>query len=138
MSQMATFSVDVDTVRDEFSRWKEFLNNVFGVASFTLALACLGTHQPSINACICCVFLVLIRVSANRLFPPSILQLRREAKRNEDAAALLKSLERDYLGVRTLFTGYPVFLMGWFFLVFVMGGVRLAKIFPQLNGYFGF
>jgi hypothetical protein len=39
--------IDINT---DFKNWKIFLNNGIGLLSFNLAIGCLGTPSPSLNA----------------------------------------------------------------------------------------
>ncbi|MBF4218218.1 hypothetical protein C5616_23950, partial [Vibrio anguillarum] len=51
---MGTYTIDeeyLERVEKQFKKWAMFLNNAIGILAFTLALACLGTNVPWLNAC---------------------------------------------------------------------------------------
>lgn len=124
-------------IEDEFAIWRSFLNNVIGVAAFTLGLACLGTHSPSTNAFISLIFVSLMRWQGSNAVPPTLLRLRELAKDNPDFKYMVDSLVDDQLSWRKLLTKYCVFAAGFLFLCIVAISAPLKHFLPILNNYFG-
>lgn len=127
----------LDEIRDQFKLWATFLNTGVGLMSFTLAIACLGTNTPWINALLSMLIIILIRVQGKHYFPSKVEDLRRRAKEDNKAKVLLKGLESEFLSFKTLVTGYPIFLIGFIFLSLVMISPLLVEAIPALGDYLG-
>ena len=127
----------LDEIREQFKLWATFLNTGIGLLSFTLAIACLGTNIPWVNALLSMLIIVCIRVQGKHYFPSKVKDLRKRAKEDEKAKVLLKGLESEFLSFKTLITGYPIFLIGFLFLFLVIFSPFLVNIIPTLGGYFG-
>ena len=131
----------INEVRDQFRIWALFLNNGIGLLAFTFGLACLGTTTPWISGSFSLIMITLIRWQGKRYFPSRINKLRREAKTNRKAKILLNGLESKFLGIKSLFLEYPIFLFGFFFLSVITFGSFITssiitKIFSTLGIYF--
>ncbi|MDP5208858.1 hypothetical protein [Microbulbifer sp. 2205BS26-8] len=127
----------LDEVREQFKLWATFLNTGVGLLSFTLAIACLGTNIPWVNALLSMLIIICFRVQGKHYFPSKVKYLRQRAKEDERAKILLKGLESEFLGFRTLIIGYPIFFIGFFFLFLVIFSPLLVNIIPALGRYFG-
>lgn len=110
----------LEKLRQQFSQWKTFLNMGTGFVSFTLALACLGTHTPALNATFSMAVVVCIRIYGAGLFPEEITRLRQQAKQDLKAKIVLNGILKEFMGVRSLVLGYSIFLMGYLLLAFIM------------------
>lgn len=127
----------LNELRDQFKLWATFLNTGVGLLSFTLAIACLGTKMPWFNALLSMIVVMLIRVQGTHYFPQKVRELRKAAKTDNKAKILYKGLESEFLNTRTLFMKYPIFLIGYLFLCFVIFSPLLVKAVPFLALYVG-
>lgn len=137
---MDTYTIDdvlLERIRSQFRLWAMFLNNGIGFVSFTLGLACLGTPTPWVNAGLSVVFVALIRQQGKHYFPQDIEELRNAAKENEKARILLRGLEGEFLSVKALVSQYPIFLLGFIFLMLIMFSPGIAKWSAFFSTYFG-
>jgi len=106
----------------EFARWAEFLNAGVGLVAFNLGISCLGTPHPAITAAFSIGFLLVFMGYGFKYFPQKIRKLRGQTLSGVDEVALL-GIEKKYFGVCASFTKYPIYTLGWLFLlgVFVYG-----------------
>jgi hypothetical protein len=116
----------------QFARWKIFLNGGIGLVAFSLALSCLGTKTPVLNAWLSMAVLVCIRIYGKDQFPAEVTRLRKEAKHDPKAAIVLHGVLHRFMGMKTLILGYTVLLIGYLLLVFVMFSWAIAYRFPSL------
>lgn len=124
-------------VRERFEKWADFLNMSFGLVAFTLALACLGTKMPALNAWFSLAVLAVVRFKGRHLFPAEIIRLRKLAKTDEKARVLLRGLESEFLSLKTAITVYPIFLLGYVLLAVIAFSPVLSVAFPWLGAYVG-
>ncbi len=82
--------LDLDAIIDELEQWFMFLNTVIGMLSFTLALACLGTNIPAINAFFSFIIVILAVEQEKRYILSKTRKLREAAKDNETADTIFK------------------------------------------------
>lgn len=127
----------IEQVSEQFKLWANFLNTGIGLLSFTLAIACMGTESPTINAVLSLIVIFFVRISGSQYFPHEIQQLRAKAKSDEKAKIILLGLEQKYFGFKTNFTMYPMFVFGLFFLIAVSMSTSIAKILPWWGTYVG-
>ncbi|AMG02443.1 MULTISPECIES: hypothetical protein [Vibrio] len=127
----------IEQVSEQFKLWANFLNTGIGLLSFTLAIACMGTESPTINAVLSLIVIFFVRISGSQYFPHEIQQLRAKAKSDEKAKIILMGLEQKYFGFKTNFTMYPMFVFGLFFLIAVSMSTSIAKILPWWGTYVG-
>ncbi|EIN5961877.1 hypothetical protein [Vibrio cholerae] len=127
----------IEQVSEQFKLWANFLNTGIGLLSFTLAIACMGTESPTINAVLSLIVIFFVRISGSQYFPHEIQQLRAKAKSDEKAKIILLGLEKKYFGFKTNFTMYPMFVFGLFFLIAVSMSTSIAKILPWWGTYVG-
>ncbi len=124
-----------ERMRDQFQRWATFLNMGFGFVSFSLALACLGTNSPVVNAWFCLIVMGYIRFKSSHLFPNEILRLRKLAKKDPKARIVLAGLEKEFLNWKTLVFGHPIFLIGFILLAIIATSPFLTPVAPLLKTY---
>ena len=127
----------IEQVSEQFKLWANFLNTGIGLLSFTLAIACMGTESPTINAVLSLIVIFLVRISGSQYFPHEIQQLRAKAKSDEKAKIILLGLEQKYFGFKTNFTMYPMFVFGLLFLIAVSLSTSISKILPWWGTYIG-
>lgn len=65
-------------IESQLESWHDFINSVLGLASFTFALACLGTPWPSQTAVFSLLFVLLMAWSGHKRFPPKLKLLRKK------------------------------------------------------------
>ena len=128
--------LDLNAIIDELEQWFMFLNTVIGMLSFTLALACLGTNIPAINAFFSFIIVILAVEQEKRYILSKTRKLREAAKDNETADTILKGLERKYLSVPKLIFKSPMYLIGFGLLLCVMISPWLFNGHPLLIEYF--
>jgi len=88
--------------------WYLFLNEIFGIAGFGLALGAIGTDSPQFYASIILIFLFLIYVP--------------EAYRRRIFIKTLREERHPALGLLSTFRAGSVYLFGLLFLLLVMLG----------------
>jgi hypothetical protein len=103
----------ISELDEAFKGWAFFLNNAIGMFAFTLALACLGTKTPAINAFLAFVVVFCVRHQGRHHFPQKILDLRAAAKTEPKARILLAGLTQKYMSNKTAITDYTVFVIGF-------------------------
>ena len=121
----------------QFELWANYLNIGIGLLAFTLAVACLGTESPVINAWLSIVVLSLLRFNGNKFFPEEIKKLRLQSKEDQAAKIVLDGLDKRYFGFKTNFSKYPVFTLGFLMLIAVAFSYQIAKVFPVWGSYVG-
>jgi len=127
----------IEQISEQFKLWANFLNTGIGLLSFTLAIACMGTESPTINAVLSLIVIFFVRVSGSQYFPHEIQRLRAKAKSDEKAKIILLGLEQKYFGFTTNFTMYPMFVFGLLFLIAVSLSTSIARFFPWWGAYVG-
>jgi hypothetical protein len=127
----------LETIDAQFRQWSSFLNNAIGLVSFTLAIACLGTNSPSINASLSLLVIILVRIEGSKFFPKEIQKLRSQAKTDEKVKIILEGLESKYFGFKTNFKDYALFVFGFVLLFFVALSNCLTEYIPILSEYIG-
>lgn len=127
----------IEELREQFCRWAAFLNMGFGLVSFTLALACLGTKTPAINAWLSLIVVGFIRYKGNNFFPEEILRLRKTAKTDLKSRVVLHGLSKEFLSIHAAVIQYPIFLLGYLLLAIIAISPVLTPIFPFLHTYVG-
>jgi hypothetical protein len=137
MDEISVNSEYLSGLREQFQRWADFLNTAFGLLSFTLALACLGTKAPALNAWLSLVVVSFVRYKGRSLFPAEILRLRQLAKSDAAARVVLTGLSKEFLSVKALIISYPVFLIGYVLLTLVAFSPALKVAAPWLAVYVG-
>ncbi len=130
----------LDLVEKQFKQWAKFLNNAIGILAFTFALACLGTNVPWLNACFSVLIVGYVWHQGKNNFPEEIEKLRKEAKNNKEvkgnkqAKLVVKALVSEHLNWKTLITKYPVYLLGYIFLLTTACSPIFYKALVQLFG----
>jgi hypothetical protein len=109
----------IERVSAEFSRWAFFLNIVIGFTSFTFALACLGTQNPSFNAWLSLGVVAAIYFSGINLFPGEIRKLRALAKTSKKARIVLFGLRKEFQSPLKFAVRHTVFYLGLGYLLIV-------------------
>lgn len=127
----------LNDIREQFKKWADFLNMSFGLISFTLALTCLGTKSPVINAWLCLIVVSFIRIKGSNIFPEEILRLRKASKTDEKSRIIYNGLTNEFLSLKALFKGYIVFLLGFLLLSLIAFSPFLDPVFPFLKNYIG-
>jgi hypothetical protein len=127
----------MNELREQFKKWADFLNMSFGLLSFTLALTCLGTQTPVLNAWFSLVVVTFIRYKGSHIFPAEIIRLRKAAKQDQNARIVLNGLSKEFLSVKALVIGYPVFLIGYLLLCIIAISPMLLPVVPALGTYVG-
>lgn len=127
----------INELRGQFKKWADFLNMGFGFASFTLALTCLGTKTPVLNAWLSLVVLAFIRYKGSHIFPAEIIRLRKAAKLDQNARVVLNGLSKEFMSVKALILGYPIFLLGYVLLCIIAASPWLLPVLPILGTYVG-
>lgn len=137
---MSGITIDDDylnELREQFKKWADFLNMGFGLVSFTLALTCLGTNTPVLNAWLSLVVVAFIRYKGSHIFPAEIIRLRKAAKLDKNARIVLNGLGKEFLSIKALIVGYPVFLIGYLLLCLIAVSPLLIPVMPALGAYVG-
>lgn len=127
----------INELRDQFKKWADFLNMGFGLASFTLALTCLGTKTPVLNAWLSLVVVAFIRYKGSHIFPAEIIRLRKASKLDQNARIVLNGLNKEFMSVKAMILGYPIFLLGYVLLCIIAVSPWLLPILPILGTYVG-
>jgi hypothetical protein len=122
---------------EAFKEWAFFLNNAIGILAFTLALACLGTKTPAINALLAFVVVCSVRHQGHHHFPQKIVDLRAVAKNDPKASILLAGVSQKYFSNKVMITKHPIFVMGFGLLMFVTLSPLIMYIFPFIRDYIG-
>lgn len=120
-------------INADFNNWKIFLNNGIGLVSFNLAIGCLGTTTPSLNAFLSLIAISILYCLGYPAFVKSLRDLRRSSKDNEFAKEIVRGIERTKLTPKILLAQYTLFLFGFFFLVFVFALPETIKYFPRFE-----
>ncbi|WP_062270525.1 hypothetical protein [Endozoicomonas arenosclerae] len=128
--------LDLNAIIDEIEQWLTFLNTVIGMLSFTLALACLGTNTPAINAFFSFIIVILAVEQEKRSLLGKTRKLRAAAKDNEKADIILKGIEQKYLSIPKLIFKSPIYLMGFGLLLCVIISPFVFNEYPYLTEYF--
>jgi len=126
----------VKEMEAQFKEWQFFLNNGIGILAFTLALGCLGTHAPSLNALLSFIFLSAIYCLGRKNFSQLYKELRNKKSKTTVEKVFYAGATKHFLGYQKILASYTVFFIGYLFLAFVMFGNLLNKYFPALGGYF--
>lgn len=137
MSEILVTDEYINKLREQFKKWADFLNIGFGFVSFSLALACLGTKTPVLNAWFSLAVVTFIRYNGSHIFPSEILRLRKFAKTDQSARVVLDGLQKEFMSLKAMIVGYPIFLLGYILLAVIAGSPRLIPIFPFLQIYVG-
>lgn len=137
MSEIVVNDEYINELREQFKKWADFLNMGFGLVSFTLALACLGTKTPVLNAWLSLVIVAFIRYKGSHVFPVEILRLRKAAKTEKSARIVLDGLQKEFMSMKTMVVDYPVFMLGYILLAIIAGSPGLIPLFPYLKAYVG-
>lgn len=89
-----------EEVKAEVKQQSDYLNVGFGFVVFTLALACMGTPNPSKSAWFCALIVAALAFNAAQRIPVTIRTLRELEKETKDAHVIevRKYLENKYLG----------------------------------------
>lgn len=127
----------LNSISEQFKKWADFLNMSFGLISFTLALTCLGTKCPAINAWLCLIVVTFIRIKGSNIFPEEILRLREASKTDEKSRILYQGLSNEFLGIKALLKNYTVFLLGVVLLSVIAFSPLLITVLPPLKSYIG-
>jgi len=89
------------------ANYKLFLNHIIGIATFSLAVGCLGTENPGFYALISLVFiLALLRSAPDEL---------KEVKSRQEEKLIKKTSS-----IKEIWYNYPGYFLGISFLVIVM------------------
>lgn len=137
MSEIVVTDEYINELREQFKKWADFLNVGFGLVSFTLALACLGTKTPVLNAWFSLAVMAFIRHKGGHVFPSEILRLREAAKTDKSARIVLDGLQTEFMSMKAMIVDYPVFLLGYLLLAVIAGSPGLIPLFPFLKQYVG-
>ena len=137
MSEILVTDEYVKELREQFKKWADFLNMGFGLVSFSLALACLGTKTPVLNAWLSLAAVTFIRYKGSNIFPSEILRLRKVAKTDQSARVVLDGLQKEFMGLKAMIVDYPLFLLGYILLAVIAGSPGLIPLFPFLQAYIG-
>lgn len=137
MSGISVNDEYIKEVREQFKKWSDFLNMGFGFISFSLALACLGTKTPALNACFSLLVVSFIRYKGSHIFPSEILRLRKLAKVDKSARIVLDGLQKEFMSLKSVIFNYPIFLLGYFILALIASSPILIPILPWLQIYVG-
>lgn len=137
MSNISVNDEYLSELREQFEKWADFLNITFGLVSFTLALTCLGTRTPALNAWLSIVVVGFIRYKGNHIFPAEIGRLRKAAKDDQSARVVLNGLSNEFLSLKTAVTKYPVFIIGYLLLTIIAASPWLTPVLPFLQQYIG-
>lgn len=103
-----------DEANRQIARWTTYLNAVFGLTAFSLAIASQGTHHPAANASLSLIFILVLHFSVYRKGFPAALSLGRQLK-----GPASRSLERRTFGLWMLLSSLPAFWLGYSYLVLV-------------------
>jgi len=137
MSEITITDDYINELREQFKKWADFLNMGFGLVSFTLALTCLGTKTPVLNAWLSLVVVGFIRYKGSHIFPAEIIRLRKASKLDQNARIVLNGLSKEFMSVKALVVGYPVFLLGYVLLCITAASPWLVPFVPILEAYVG-
>lgn len=137
MSEILVTDEYINELRDQFKKWADFLNMAFGFVSFSLALACLGTKTPVLNAWLSLAVVAFIRYKGSHIFPSEILRLRKAAKTDKTTRVVLDGLQQEFMSLKAMIVDYPLFLLGYILLAVIAGSPGLIPIFPLLQVYVG-
>lgn len=137
MSEIVVIDEYINEIREQFKKWADFLNMGFGLVSFTLALACLGTKTPVLNAWLSLAVVTFIRYKGSHIFPAEILRLRKAAKTEKSARIVLDGLQKEFMSMKAMIVDYPVFMLGYILLAVIAGSPGLTPLFPYLKVYIG-
>lgn len=128
---MKTELLDLDEVQHKIISQSEYLNSFLGILAFTLGLTCLSFPEPKLAAYLCLGVIIPFYIKAIRMAPPSIYALRQLVKKTKDphATDVLHFLERNYVGLRMVFTRNFVFWYGiGFFVVVIISPEWLLRL----------
>lgn len=137
MDQIVITDNYLSDIREQFQKWAEFLNMSFGLLAFTLAITCLGTRMPAVNAWLSIAITILVRYKGRHLFPVEILKLRKAAKTDEKARVLLNGLEAEFFSWKVAVKDYPIFIVGYVLLAIVAFSPILTRYSTWLAAYIG-
>ena len=137
MSEILVTDEYINELREQFKKWADFLNIGFGLMSFTLALACIGTKTPVLNAWFSLAVVTFIRYKGSNVFPLEILRLRKAAKTEKSARVVLDGLQKEFMSLKAMIVDYPIFLLGYILLALIAGSPGLIPLFPFLQVYVG-
>ena len=137
MNQITIDDEYINELREQFKKWADFLNMGFGFVSFTLALTCLGTKTPSLNAWLSLVVVAFIRYKGSHIFPAEVIRLRKAAKADQNARIVLNGLNKEFLSAKAMIIGYPVFLLGYLLLCLIAVSPWVVPVMPVLGAYVG-
>jgi hypothetical protein len=107
---------------DEVACWRHFLNNTIGCLAWAVGIGSLALPHSQEFAALSLLFLGIVIAANPQKFPPTIRYLRGK-KRTEMEDILLRGYESKYLGIRSIFTNFPVYWVGMLFLLLVATGV---------------
>lgn len=137
MNEISVNDEYINELREQFRKWADFLNMGFGLVSFSLALACLGTKTPVFNAWLCLAVMAFIRYKGSHIFPTEIIRLRKAAKGDQNSRVVLHGLSKEFLGITAMIKDYPVFLVGYLLLAVIATSPWLLPVLPFLRAYVG-
>jgi hypothetical protein len=135
MDEISVNNEYINELREQFKKWADFLNMGFGFVSFSLALACLGTKTPVLNAWLSLAVVAFIRYKGSHIFPSEILRLRKAAKTDQSARVVLHGLSKEFMSLKAMITDYPIFLLGYVLLAVIAASPWLIPMFPFLRAY---
>jgi len=124
-------------IESQFETWASYLNTGVGLVAFTLALACLGTNSPAINAWLSILVISLTYKNGRKFFPAEINNLRSLAKKDKKAKLVLDGLMKTHFGFKTNFTKYPLFMFGYIFLFLIAFSGCIKEYSTIFSSYVG-
>ena len=77
------------TLNRKLTTWYDFLNNLYGLVGFALAVSCLGTNSPKFYACLSLIFLISVYLPKRKKYQQFLKFLREIRHRRFGLAAIL-------------------------------------------------
>jgi len=135
MTKINQIDKSVKQMESEFKEWEFFLNNGIGILAFSFALGSLGTNSPSVNAFISFLFLSLIYLFGRNKFSKVYKDLRNKKDKTIVEKVMHEGAKKIFLSGKALLLRYPIFLMGYLFLAFVIFSNSLVQQCPIFKAY---
>jgi len=125
----------IEYIEQKISLWNRKLNEVIGVTSFGIGLACLGTKYPEVFGWLGIFFILVLQYSIRSFFPKEIKYLRNKKNKNSFEEVILKGIESHFFGLRKSFKEAPLFWIGFYFLFLVATGF-VSRIAEKIHKFF--
>lgn len=118
---MKKIEKDIWELKNDFEKWKNFLNREAGLFAFMLGLTCLGTNYPKLYALLCLLIMALYMKDALIYFPKKVKHLREMASSEKDKE-FIRIIDTSFFSFKNIIKECPIYFISWVFLAMIAYG----------------